>query len=57
MATWDLNEVVVVNFPAGAGNEPVDLKINAGVNAWGFETFYTGGLPATVSRPYGSTTG
>jgi len=57
VATWDLNDAVVVYFPVGAGNEPVDLKINAGVNAWGFETFYQGGQPQTVSRPYGSTTG
>jgi hypothetical protein len=52
-----LNELVAVPFPAGAGNEPVDLTINAGVNAWGFETFYPGGLASVVSRQYGATTG
>ena len=57
MATWDLNEAVVIPFPAGAGNEPVDLKINGGVNSWGFETFYPGGSTSTVERPYGATTG
>eukprot|EP00918_Siedleckia_nematoides_P010323 GHVU01022543.1.p1 GENE.GHVU01022543.1~~GHVU01022543.1.p1 ORF type:complete len:101 (-),score=9.93 GHVU01022543.1:330-632(-) len=57
VATWDLNEAVVIRFPAGAGNEPVDLKINGVVNSWGFETFYPGGSTSTVERNYGDTTG
>jgi hypothetical protein len=57
VGTWDLNEAVVVPFPAGSGDAAVDLKINAGVNSWGFETFYTGGSTSTVNRLYGQSTG
>jgi hypothetical protein len=48
VATWDLNEIVAIPFPAGSGTEAVDLKIAAGVNGWSFQTFYTGGTNVQV---------
>lgn len=51
-----MDDLVAIPFPAGAGNEPVDLTISAGVNAWGFETFYPGGLASSASRHYGAST-
>jgi len=57
VATWDLNEIVAIPFPAGSGTLPVDVKLVAGVNGWSYELFYTGGVASTVQRDYGATTG
>jgi len=46
----------VVPFPPGAGDSAVDIKINAGVNSWGYETFFSGSQTFAVNRLYGDTT-